>query len=662
MQNQPKRFRLEIEGVRAIAAILVAVYHIWFNRVSGGVDVFFIMSGFLITTSLFSMYRKQDGIFIFQYIVKLLKRLMPSAWFIAIVTFIASYFLVSSHTRPQFFNELIASLFYFENWQLANDAVDYLAQNNEASPYQHYWALSIQFQFYVIWLLLFKSALFAKKAMSRLKFERLVLVILVIVSIASFIYSVYLTSVNQPVAYYHTFTRVWEFGLGGIISIIIHRIELPKVVAWLFGWLGLIGLLIGGVIFQVSTVFPGYAALWPTMSAVLILLAGNTSQKWSAYNLLASKPLVSFGKISYAFYLWHWPILILFFHYFDRGTVSLKAGLAIIALATILAYVTIYGIEQPLRKINTSFRLTVIRLSTIIALVGSGLWIYHVTVIPPPNVQALLTSDNPGALIYLSNDDYKTYNRDTLIPDLTTGQHDSSEVYRDGCFTIDGQIDFDLCEYGETKQYEKTIALIGGSHSAHWQPMLDQFGKDNNVRITTYLKGKCRFTLEDTSDHPECLDWFDNVIEHVLANPPDLVFTSGDISKFDGDTLPEGFVDAWKVFEEANVPLFLVRDTPWYPYRIPDCLREADGDWNEACKIPRSDIIREPSLLSTASTIPTNATVFDPTDYFCDDDYCYPIIGNVVTHFDSNHITASFSRSLAPIMEKPLKQALQMKS
>lgn len=245
------------------------------------------------------MYRKQDGIFIFQYIVKLLKRLMPSAWFIAIVTFIASYFLVSSHTRPQFFNELIASLFYFENWQLANDAVDYLAQNNEASPYQHYWALSIQFQFYVIWLLLFKSALFAKKAMSRLKFERLVLVILVIVSIASFIYSVYLTSVNQPVAYYHTFTRVWEFGLGGIISIIIHRIELPKVVAWLFGWLGLIGLLIGGVIFQVSTVFPGYAALWPTMSAVLILLAGNTSQKWSAYNLLASKPLVSFGKISY---------------------------------------------------------------------------------------------------------------------------------------------------------------------------------------------------------------------------------------------------------------------------------------------------------------------------------------------------------------------------
>lgn len=658
MASQEKRFRLEIEGVRAIAAILVAVYHIWLNRVSGGVDVFFIMSGFLITTSLFSMYRRTDQIQIFQYIIKLLKRLIPTAWFIALSTFIVSFILVSPHTRPQFFNELLASLFYFENWRLAFDSVDYLAQNNEASPYQHYWALSIQFQFYLIWLLLFKIALLIKWFSKKLAFKRIVFTLLVVVVVTSFIYSVYLTNVNQPVAYYNTFTRVWEFGLGGILSMVIHRVSLPKVAAWILGWTGLIGLLIGGIIFQVSTVFPGYAALWPTMSAVLILLAGNTSTRFSAYNILASKPLVSFGKVSYAFYLWHWPVLIIFLSYFDRGTVSIKAGLAIIALSVALAYFTIYAIETPARKIQSTTKQTALAIVSMIALALGGLSIYYYNVIPNQKI-ATDYGENPGVLAHQTKEDPFYYDLETVVPDLNLGRLDMADVYEGGCFQSDGRVINAQCEYGEKEDYDYTIALVGGSHSAHWQPMLRKFGEDNKVRIQTMLKGNCRFSTEDTTDYPECEEWFDNVVESLLEDPPDLIVTIGDISGGDWEVVPDGFKEAWQIFEDANIPLFLIRDTPRYPGLVPKCVREAEGNGIEECKVPREDIILEPSALEKETDLPEGAHTIDVTDYFCDDDYCYPVIGNVVIFFDDNHITATLSRTFAPIFEEPLKKALK---
>ena len=658
MVSNEKRFRLEIEGVRALAAILVAIYHIWLNRVSGGVDVFFIISGFLITTSLFSMYRRTGRINVFEYIIKLLKRLMPTAWFIACATFIISFILVPPHTRPQFFNEFISSLFYFENWRLAFDSVDYLAQNNEASPYQHYWALGIQFQFYLIWLLLFSIGLLVKSLLTKIDFYKAIFTSLILIVITSLTYSIYLTNVNQPFAYYQTFTRVWEFGLGGILAMTIHLIKLPKVVAWVFGWLGLIGILIGGIIFQVSTVFPGYAALWPTMSAVLILVAGNTSTRFSAYNILSSKPLVSFGKVSYAFYLWHWPVLVIFLTYFERGTVSLKAGLIIIALSTALAYFTIYLVETPIVKLRTSTKQTAYGIISIIVLAIGGLTVYYHNVIPN---QKIVTDYgvHPGVLAHQVNDSPYYYDPDTVLPDLNVGRLDMAEVYEKGCFQADGKIDNIECEYGSLDDYDYTIALVGGSHSAHWQPMLREFGEKNNIRIQTMLKANCRFSTIDTTDYPECVDWFELVTERLIEDPPDLIVTIGDVSGEEWTDVPAGFIEAWKIYEKANIPLFLIRDTPRFPHMIPKCIRESEGNGIEECKVPRDEIILEPSALESSSYLPEGANTIDVTNSFCDEDYCYPVVGNIVLFFDNNHITATISRTFASVFQKPLLKALK---
>lgn len=658
MTTEKKRFRLEIEGLRAVAAILVAIYHIWLNRVSGGVDVFFTISGFLITTSLLSMYRKEGKIRPFTYLIKLLKRLIPSAWFIALVTFILSVFLAPTYTRPQYFSELVSSLLYFENWRLAFDAVDYLAQNNEASPFQHYWALGIQFQFYLIWVLLFLIAMGIKKLLPTLPYKKIILGLFGVVFVFSLSYSIFLTSDNQAFAYYHTFTRVWEFSLGGILSLVIHRVSFPKTVAWITGWLGLIALLLVGLVLQVSTVFPGYAALWPTGAAVLILLAGNQSTRWSAYRLLSSKPLVSFGKVSYAFYLWHWPILVLFLKYFDRGTVSIKAGLAMIALSIALAYFTIYVVETPLRTMRTTTKQTALYLAGLSIVVGLGLSVYYGKTIPK---QMLVETygDHLGATAHQVENNPFYYDEDTLAPSIDQSLFDLSDIYEDKCIQVNNHIDINECEYGETEDYQSTIILAGGSHAAHWQPMLDEYGKENNVRIKTILKGNCRFSTEDTTDTPECTDWFDNVVDAILEDPPDLIFTHGDVSSPEWrGIIPDGFKEAWSIFEKEDIPFFLVRDTPRMGAMVPHCLSDAKGDFIEDCRIAKEEAIALVSPLVETWNLPKDTVTLDATDYFCDEDYCYPIIGNVIAYFDDNHITASLSRTFMPIFEDKLNQAL----
>ncbi len=661
LTTEKKRFRLEIEGVRAVAAFLVAVYHIWLNRVSGGVDVFFTISGFLITTSLFSMYRREGTIKPFTYIIRLLKRLVPSAWFIALSTFLISLFLAPAYTRPQYFSELMASLFYFENWRLAIDSVDYLAQNNEASPFQHYWALAIQFQFYIIWLILFTIAIGIKKFAKNVDYKKIIFGMFAFVFVVSLGYSIYLTAVNQPVAYYHTLTRVWEFSLGGMLAIVIHRISLSKVIAWFAGWIGILALLLCGIILQVSTVFPGYVALWPTGAAILILLAGNQSKRFSAYQILASKPLVSFGKVSYAFYLWHWPVLTLFLQYGQRSTVSIKAGIAIIALSVLLAYFTIYVVETPLRNIRSTTKQTAIALGALVVVVVGSLWVYYENTIP---AQKIVTAygENLGAAAHQIKEQPFYYDLETLQPEIEQSPFDLSPIYKDKCFQRDVSGDVLTCEYGETDDYTHTIALVGGSHSAHWQPMLDEYGKENNVRITTYLKANCRFSTEDTSDTPNCVDWFYSTVDMLKEDPPDLVFTIGDISAAEWEgQIPDGFEDAWRMFEKEKIPLFLVRDTPRLSRSVPGCLSHVDDgeDLIESCLTPRSEAISNINVLEETNALPKGTHVFDTTDYFCDEEYCYPIIGNTIAYFDNNHITASLSRTFYPIFEDALNDALK---
>ena len=209
-----RQYRPEIEGIRVVAALLVAVYHIWMSQVSGGVDVFFVVSGFLITTSLLSKYARDGYIKFGTFVFGLLKRLLPHAFVVLIFITVISYFLLPEVRYLATIKEIVASIFYFENWQLAITGTDYLDQHNAQSPVQHFWAMSIQGQFYIIWFLIVSLSIWMFKK-TKYNFNNIFITVLIILFILSFTYSIYLTGVNQPWAYFDTRTRVWEFAIGG---------------------------------------------------------------------------------------------------------------------------------------------------------------------------------------------------------------------------------------------------------------------------------------------------------------------------------------------------------------------------------------------------------------------------------------------------------------
>lgn len=237
-----RKFRPEIEGLRIVAALLVAIYHIWFGKVSGGVDVFFVVSGFLITTSIISTINKTGEFKFWPYISKLMKRLFPLAFIIILVVLILSIFFLPSTIFDKTIKETFSSMFYYQNWQLAISNTDYLDANQMKSPFEHYWAMSIQGQFYIIWFILFSGILLLIKKYGLSNGKRLVNVVLGFLFIVSFIYSVYLTAINQSLAYFITFTRVWEFALGGLLCINLSSIKISNIAAEIIGWIGLIGL------------------------------------------------------------------------------------------------------------------------------------------------------------------------------------------------------------------------------------------------------------------------------------------------------------------------------------------------------------------------------------------------------------------------------------
>src|SRR5690606_12026366 len=215
--------------------------------------------------------------------------------------------LLPASRRSATFGEIIASVLYVENWALAGKAVDYLARDEGVSPVQHFWAMAIQGQFYIIWFVAFLAAL----AFGASRITVTLRWIFGALFVGSLGFSVYLTAVDQPLAYFHTGTRVWEFAAGGLMALFVTKIDrIPVRIARPLGWLGL-GLIVAcGLVLQVSELFPGWVALWPVLGALMVIASGVASGRGSVVSLLGSSALVTVGGMSYAIYLWHWPLLV----------------------------------------------------------------------------------------------------------------------------------------------------------------------------------------------------------------------------------------------------------------------------------------------------------------------------------------------------------------
>ncbi|HEY8374191.1 MAG TPA: acyltransferase family protein [Pseudonocardiaceae bacterium] len=658
-------YRPELDGLRAVAALLVVIYHIWLGRVSGGVDVFFLISGFLITGQLYRASTRQQ-LDLRRTWGRMLARLLPAAAVVLVTVTAAGVLFLPENRWLQTIREIFASALFFENWQLAADSVDYLARGNETSVVQHFWSLSVQGQFYLLWpLLVALVALVARRA--GLTLRRSLVVTLLVVFAASLAYSVWLTAENQPLAYFHFFTRVWEFALGGLLAVVIQSITLGRAVRVILGWLGVVGLVSCGLALQVSTVFPGYIALWPTLSAVCVLLAGTTDSRVGADRFLASAPLRYLGRISYALYLWHWPVLLFYVVVRERPEgVGLLGGAGIVLVSLVLAVLTHHLVEEPVRSARLtnrarwgSFAVAAAALVPVLAVAGT--WQFVSLQKADWGTIAQDDLDHPGARARTPGFEYAGRPDAPLVPPFIALGNDWAGITVGECRESHRHPELVTCSTPAEEPPERHILVVGDSHAAQYLGALIPITERRNWRISAITKGACPLTTDSDSlpGDQSCLDWNAAIIDEIVELGPDAVFTIGtrDVRVGLTERTPPGYVAQWRKLEEAGIPVLAVRDNPRYDFSPAACV-EAKGPDAPECSTPRAALLAPEPPYRQLPDLPSNVSFLDFSDYFCDEEKCPPVIGNVLVYIDDNHISGTYMATMTYFVEEAIETAL----
>ncbi|WP_449403004.1 acyltransferase family protein [Exiguobacterium artemiae] len=652
--NTKSQFRPEIEGLRVVAALLVAVYHIWFNRVSGGVDVFFVISGFLITTSIISTINRTGEFRFLPYVTKLIKRLLPSVLFILAVVLILSSFLLPQSILEKTVREVVASMFFYQNWQLAISSTDYLDASQMKSPVEHFWALSIQGQFYMIWFVLFSFILWMVKKYTIQNAKPMINTILGVLFVTSLSYSIYLTEVNQPWAYFITMTRVWEFALGSLLCINLSSIHIPKWMATLMGWLGLIGLVLTGILFNVSQMFPGYIALWPMTCALFIVLSGTRDTTFGIKRFLGSKPMVKLGGIAFGIYLWHW-VLLEFYRYNVQQTPGMLTGTLIILSSILLSYLMTEFIEKPIRsaKVDRSaFKKLGIMISINVLLIGSLFGLKYFEEQELKN--GVSASDYPGAMAVKNPE--KTPEHDPF-PSYANVFDDLPLVHTDGSNQVLSKSDVKVGEYGETKDYIATIALVGSSHSEQWFGAIHEAAKGEKYRILNITRSGTRFSTGYEDNTLKGI-WNKNVLDYLKDADIDLIISHVTAANATKDKIHQQMVDQMQyVKDEYGIDGLALRDNPRYSFNVLESLETSSI--KETTKKMNAEVNqRDEAYWKNFEKTNKSLYKLDLTDYFRVDGEFRPVIGNVVIYRDVSHMTNSYAESFEPVFKQKLNEVV----
>ena len=657
--RQPRdgsRFRPEIEGLRAVASLLVVVYHVWIGRVSGGVDVFFALTGFLAAGQLLRA-TERGGVDLLGQWGRTLRRLVPPAAVVLVGTIVAAAVLLPESRWPQAVREVVASAFFAENWRLAADAVDYYAARDTASVVQHFWSLSIQGQFAIVFpLVVILATLAAGRA--GVAARPAVTALLVAATAVSLAWSVVSTASDQTYAYFDSLARVWEFTLGGLLALGLHRMRLPVWAGVVLGWAGLVGLAACGLVLDVEGGFPGYLALWPVLCAAAVSVAGDTDHRLSSGRWLSSRPMQYLGSISFPLYLWHWPVLTLALVTFQVEEPGPRLGLAIIGTSLLLAAGTRHLVEDPLmRRRRRTGRLVDLRvavLALVPVLVLTMTW-NAVTVARAQPSGVVGDVDHPGALARVPGYVDRGSPDAEPIPPAVSAYEDWVQ-YEDDCAGVPGQPALERCTYVPAPDPgARTIVVAGDSHMQQFLPAVAPIARERGWRVETLIRPGCPLstTAESNPGEVDCINWNQQALAALGEMRPALVVSQATHNARPGatETTPPGMVEAWERLSAAGVPVMAVRDNPRYEYSPPSCV-DTYGRGAPECDVPRSEIY--PGEPPVPAGLPSTVSVLDLADSICLPSICPPEIGRVMVYLDDNHLTATFSASMAPTVGRKI--------
>ncbi len=676
-------FRSDIQGLRALAVLLVVIYHIWPHALTGGfvgVDVFFVISGFLMTAVLL----KTPPLSKHSYAVfwaRRIRRLVPAALAVLVATGLAARAVAPTPTWVSTAKQIIASTFYVQNWVLAHNSVDYLAEDDAPSPLQHYWSLSVEEEFYLVWPFIMALAIWwayrrVTSTQDRIARTSGRLLIVIGAVIAVFIaISIWYTSANPAAAYFVTPTRMWELALGGAVAV------LPATSAgWIssrmrtiLAWLGIVAILASGFLYTGGLPFPGYTALLPTLGTALVLWCHPPTSS-SLGHVLGLRPVQYTGDISYSLYLIHWPLIALL--PYVSGRLGALDKTAILVVSIILAGLSKRYLEDVFRKRRTprvlpnTYRFGVASMVAVMVAAGGWWWAGEHRI--QAGQQAVVDAVSDAGPCFGAASMAKGFTvcpQDPSadpVPAPVAAKNDKAIAYKDKCWAYQPFTNHPICHYGHGSV---KVALVGNSHAGHWLPALRTLADENDWQISTYLISQC--APSDTRQQFKTPAMIDNchkygqwVLDQTAHGQYDLIITSnresvraaGESSWPESEKIAQrGFHTYLKRWSAGGTPIVALHDLP-YPgntvHNIPDCLSQNAGDNDKCSGTPSAWDWYYP--YTAAADGVSGVSTIDMSRYFCTKTTCPAVIGGVTVYFDASHMTSTYSRTLAPYLEKKL--------
>lgn len=666
-----RRYRPELHGVRGLAILGVVLFHLFgAGRISGGIDIFLAISGFLFTAMLLREAAYSGGsIQIGRYLARLARRLLPPALLVIGFTTIVGLWLLPDTRHHQLFAEARASLLYFENVELIRSQLGYGAAGPESSPFQHFWSLSVQGQFYLVWPVVAVVAVFLAKRLGRSALSVMSVLVLTVLAV-SFVYAWYMHGANQEEAYLMTRTRFWELAFGGVLALLGARLTLPEKLRLPAGWLGFALIVLCGFFLDGAELFPGPWALWPLLGLTFVLAAagpsgGDQDPPGTATRFLSNRPFAFIGNVAYGLYLWHWPLLVFYLEFREYPHVGPRGATFVFAISFILAWATYRWVERP----SASFKRLSDRVIAVVLLasltLGGALLTTAARQAQPdlPEGYAMSGVDRsayPGAEAVEPSTPYTGEDMD-FLPEVEILSEIRPSYYDWGCRQEKGDApgagEVLLCEDPNPPENPTaTIMLAGGSHAGQWHHAWQLLGEQNNWEIVIADKASCIFTEIDNPEQDKCAEWNANFEDFVAEQQPDVVFTPGTrIPQGQGsEYVEDGAPERWEEITNTGAELLLMRGTPRQQQNVAECL--ADGGSSTSCGPDFEKYAQENPL--EEMDLPSGTFTLDMTGYICPGGECPAVLGNIAIYYDNHHMSNYYVETLAPMLDRQLRQEM----
>jgi peptidoglycan/LPS O-acetylase OafA/YrhL len=657
-------FRGDIEGLRGFALVIVLLTHADVSFLSGGyvaLDIFFVLSGFLITGLMLSEAQKTGHVSLLRFYARRARRILPLSATVLGAILLVSLFTLDPVRAASVSNDAVAAGAYFVNWHFISQSVDYFAFNDpNVSPIQHYWSLSVEEQYYIVWPLLVVGALMLVRRF-RVPLRPLLWGVLVVLGGASLAYSIWYTPLNPNAAYLSTFPRVWQVGAGCALALAMPSvIRLPKLVVAALGTAGITAILWASVAYGAGAPYPGWRSIVPTTASLAIIVAGTATARTLPTRFLMLRPVRYLGQLSYAWYLWHWPFLVFAAAFF--GTLSVDEKILVVGIAGIPAVVSHYVVEERFRRSAMLGRRPRLAIAVGAAFTASAVAAGLGEAGTRPTIAVALRSQVPGAHVILAGHTKIENSIDRVRPTPQDAWKDRGIAYNH-CELHEWSPPVSpgsACVFGD-RSSKTTVVNIGDSHGLMYSPGLISLSLKRHWRLVNLTRAGCTVALVHYV--PSCDAWRKNMLERVAREHPSLVVVSTGTQTIYGSNryavvhngkrltraqsepfLVDGLARTLRLLRATGAKVVVIRDIAADPDGINGCVAAHRHHLVKCAFVPE-----RPQALAfdaKAASRVSGVKLIDPLPIICPNRLCPAVIGHALVYRNNYHLTATFARTL----------------